>query len=79
LCGGNVVGRAERSPPCFGASRPPHWGRAAPTCTEEREIDGLLVGMPGDLFEVKRQAQAGTLGDRAMKRRVPANCRNRCF
>jgi hypothetical protein len=35
--------------------------------------------MPGDLFEVKRQAQAGTLGDRDMKRRVLANCGNRCF
>ena len=33
--------------------------------------------MPGDLLEGKRQAQAGTLGDRDIKRRVPANCRNR--
>ena len=34
-----------------------------PPRAEEREIGGLLVGMPGDLLEVKRQAQAGTLGD----------------
>src|SRR5207248_1290803 len=34
-----------------------------PARAEEREIGGLLVGVPGDLLEVKRQAQAGTLGD----------------